>query len=88
MSDVKAGFNPDYAVPPGWFLEITLEGENYSQEEFARKCGLSTKLIEEIISGKAPIDNETAILFEKTTGIVAEIWKRMENNYRNHLAFK
>lgn len=88
MSIADNQFNPDYAVPPGWLLEITLEDNNYSQAEFARKCGRSTKLINEIITGKAPIDTETAIQFERTTGIVAEIWNRMESRYRSHLALK
>ncbi len=88
MSITNNQFNPDYAVPPGWLLEITLEDNNYSQAEFARRCGRSTKLINEIITGKAPIDTETAIQFERTTGIVAEIWNRMESRYRSHLALK
>jgi len=88
MSITNSQFNPDYAVRPGWFLEITLEDNNCSQAEFARRCGRSPKLISEIISGKAPIDTETAIQFERTTGIVAEIWNRMESDYRSHLALK
>ena len=88
MSITNNQFNPDYAVPPGWLLEITLEDNQFSQAEFARRCGRSPKLISEIISGKAPIDTETAIQFERTTGIVAEIWNQMESNYRSHLALK
>ncbi len=88
MSVSKNQFNPDYAVPPGWLLEITLEHNNYSLAEFASRCGISPKLINEIIAGKVPIDTETAIQFERTTGIDTEIWNRMESRYQNHLTMK
>ncbi|MCY4099390.1 MAG: helix-turn-helix domain-containing protein [Rhodobacteraceae bacterium] len=88
MSVSKNQFNPDYSVPPGWLLEITLEYNNCSQAEFARRGGISPKLIKEIISGKAPINSETAIKLEKTTGIVAEIWNRMESRYQSKLTMK
>lgn len=81
-------YDPDYTVPPGWILKDELEYNNFSQAEFARKCGRTPKLISEIISGKAPIETETAIQFERVTGINADLWLRMESRYRRHLAQK
>ncbi|MCY3674804.1 MAG: hypothetical protein OXG21_07540, partial [Rhodobacteraceae bacterium] len=63
MITSKNQYNPDYAVPPGWALEEILEARDLSQAKFARMCGRSAKLINEIIAGKAPIDSETAIQF-------------------------
>ena len=78
-------YNPDYAVPPGWVLEDELDEMGLSQAEFARLCGRSAKLISEIISGKAPIEPQTAIQFDRVLGGGADIWLRLESTYRLHL---
>ena len=75
-------FRPDYAVPPGWILEERLEVQNMSQAEFARRCGRSSKLISEIIAGKAPLEPETAIQFEKVLGMDAALWLSIESEYQ------
>ena len=81
-------FKPDYAVPPGWVLEEYLEVRDMSQAEFARRCGRSTELISEIIAGKAPLDADTALQFEKILGLNVSIWLGIEKDYRLHLARK
>ena len=79
-------YRPDYAVPPGWVLEEEIEARGISQAELARRCGRSAKLISEIIAGKAPIEPETAIQFDRVLGGGPDIWLRMESNYRLRLA--
>lgn len=79
-------FNPDYAVAPGSILEERLEAQRLSQAEFARRCGRSSKLISEIISGKAPIEPRTALQFQKVLGVDASIWLGIETDYRLFLA--
>ena len=81
-------YRPDYAVPPGWILDEHLEMRGLSQAEFARRCGRSAKLISEIIAGKAPVEPETALQFEKVLGLNAGIWLGIEKKYRLHLARK
>lgn len=79
-------YQPDYAVPPGWILEERLEVHNMSQAEFARRCGRSAKLISEIIAGKAPLEPETALQFEKVLGVSAGLWLSLESDYQLHRA--
>ena len=81
MATALNQFNPDYAVPPGWILEERLEVQGISHAEFARRCGRSPKLISEIISGKAPLEPETALQFEKVLGVDASIWLGIETDY-------
>ena len=81
-------YRPDYAVPPGWILDEYLEAQGLSQAEFARRCGRSAKLISEIIAGKAPVEPETALQFEKVLGLNAGIWLGIEKKYQLHLARK
>ena len=81
-------YRPDYAIPPGWILEEHLEARGFSQAEFARRCGRSAKLISEIVHGKAPVEPDTALQFERVLGLGANIWLGVENKYRLHLARK
>ncbi|MDA7988326.1 MAG: HigA family addiction module antitoxin [Alphaproteobacteria bacterium] len=88
MSASANQYNPDYATSPGWILGEHLEVLDISQAELARRCGLSPKLISEIISGKARVTPKTAIQFEKELGLAAEIWLNLESNYQLHLLRK
>lgn len=86
MVTATNSFRPDYAVPPGWILEERLDVLEISHAEFARRCGRSPKLISEIISGKASIEPETAIQFEKVLGMDASIWLGIEADFQLHRA--
>jgi addiction module HigA family antidote len=79
-------YRPDYAVPPGWILEERLEAQGISHAEFARRCGRSPKLISDIIAGKAPLEPETALQFEKVLNVDARIWLGIEADYQLHRA--
>ena len=87
MQTSKNTFFPDYAIPPGWILEEELKALGLSNDEFARMCGLSPRLISEIVFGFAPIEPETAIQFERVThGSKSDLWLSLENSYRLKLA--
>jgi len=86
MATATNQFRPDYAVPPGWVLEERLEVQGISHAEFARRCGRSPKLLSEIIAGKASLEPETALQFEKVLGVDASIWLGIEADYQLHRA--
>lgn len=79
-------FEPDYTVAPGEIVAEYMECLGLTQAEFARRCGRSAKLISEIVNGKAPIEPETALQFEKVLGLNANIWLRLETSHRLFLA--
>lgn len=81
-------YEPEYAIPPGWLLASHLDARDMSQAECARRCGRSAKLISEIVSGKAPIEPDTALQLEKVLGLRSEIWLGVEKDYRLQLARK
>ena len=86
MATATNQYRPDHAVPPGWVLQERLEVEGLSHAEFARRCGRSPKLISEIVAGKAPLEPETALQFEKVLGVDASLWLGIESDYRLHRA--
>lgn len=86
MSETQVySFRPDYAIPPGETLRDRLAEMNLSQAELALRAGLSTKHVNQIIKGSAPITLETAIALERITGIPASVWNRREADYREGL---
>lgn len=78
-------FRPDYVIPPGETLRDQLAEMNLSQAELAARAGLSTKHVNQIIQGIAPITLETAIALDRITGIPASVWNRREADYREGL---
>ena len=78
--------NPNYAPSPGRVVNTHLEFYEMSLSEFAKRCGRSVEFIQELISGKAPLDSEAASLIVKEFGRVAETWLGIEREYRQRLA--
>ncbi len=86
METESNAYRPDYAVSPGSIVAERLEAYGISHAEFARRCGRSAKLISEIIAGKAPVEPETALQFEKVLGVDASLWLGIETDYQLHRA--
>lgn len=78
-------FRPDYAIPPGETLRDRLVEIDVSQADLAARSGLSTKHVNQIIHGIAPITQETAVILERVTGMPAGFWNRLEASYREWL---
>lgn len=78
-------YEPDYAVPPGETLLETIEAIGLTQAALAKRTGLTTKHINQIIQGVAPITPETALMLEKVTAVPARLWNRLEANFRETL---
>ncbi len=80
------GYRPSEVSPPGVTLREILEERGISPAELAARTDRPRKAIDEIIKGKAPITNQTALELESALGIGAEFWNRRERHYREHLA--
>jgi HTH-type transcriptional regulator / antitoxin HigA len=81
-------FNPDYIIPPGDTLVELLEHYGMTQAELANRIDKTSKTVNEIIKGKAPITPETALQLEKVFKVSAAFWNNLESNYRQLLAKK
>lgn len=82
----RYAFSPDYAVPPGETLQETIDTLGMTQRDLALRTSMSSKTVNEIIKGKAPITPDTAVLLERVTGVPARLWNSLEVNYREQLA--
>jgi HTH-type transcriptional regulator/antitoxin HigA len=75
-------FEPDYVSPPADTLRDRLAELNLSQAELATRADFSTKHVNQIMQGLAPITLETAIALERITGMPARFWSQRESDYR------
>lgn len=79
-------YAPDSVPHPGETLQETLDELGIPQADLARRTGLSTKHINQVIKGAAPLSPDTALLLERTTGVPASLWNALEAAYRTQQA--
>lgn len=79
-------YRPDDVLPPGDTLKEQLEALGIPQADLARRTGLSTKHINQIVQGSAVLTPETALLLERAVGIPASLWNQMEAAWRTHVS--
>jgi len=79
-------YQPDYAVPPGDVLAAELELRGMTQQELAKRTGLTPKHIVALAKGKSAITPETAIKLERALGMPAQYWMNLESHYQEDLA--
>ncbi|MCM0080577.1 helix-turn-helix domain-containing protein [Geomonas sp. Red32] len=85
MARAISTFNPDWVSPPGDTILDLLEEHGWKQTELAKRTGYSTKHINLIINGKAPITDDTALKLERVIGSTAHFWLTREAQYREGL---
>ncbi len=81
-------YSPTSVSSPGDTLVELLDEKGMTQHEFAERCGLPVKTINEIIEAKTVITPETALQFERVLGTPAEFWNKREYRHREYLASK
>ncbi|MEX2964246.1 HigA family addiction module antitoxin [Microbulbifer sp. TYP-18] len=53
-----------------------------SQDEIAKRLGISRKHLSEVLNDKAPLSEELAVRIEKVFGFSAKVLMRIEMDYR------
>lgn len=76
----------DFAPRPGRILQRELDEHSISQAQLAARTGLSTKHINLVIKGTAPLSPNVAVTLEQVLGTPAEMWLRLEAAYQTHQA--
>ncbi|MCK5148928.1 HigA family addiction module antidote protein [bacterium] len=83
----KPNHYTDIPVHPGEHLKDTLKELDLSQTQLANRIGLSRKVVNSILNGKAPITPSTSILLERVLGMQAHIWNNLQQNYDLNMAY-
>lgn len=76
----------DYVVTTGDFIAEWMEDEGINAAELARRLGVTSKHVSELLSGKAPLSHQLALALERVTAVPARLWNLYEVGYRSELA--
>lgn len=80
-------FEPKWPLPPpGDTILDLLKEKSWTQSEFARRTGYTTKHVSQLIRGKATITENTALRLERVLGSSAKFWLSREARYREAIA--
>lgn len=82
MAELINQYVPDYAIHPGVYLDEVLETRGIKKKDFAERSGLSVKAISQIVQGRSVYSPDTALKFEKTLDVHAEIWVGLVEAYQ------
>lgn len=63
---------------------MELHNRRLSQAQLALRTGLSTKTINQIVQGLAPLTPDTALRLERTLGTPSHMWNRLEALHQDH----
>lgn len=74
------------ATPPGETIKEQLKQQHMSQKELAKKMCISDKELVMLLEGKPPLITKIANKLEKTLGVPARFWNRLEEIYLEKLA--
>ena len=84
--ETLADFAPDWVAIPGETIADLLEERGWSQADLAARTGFTSKHVNLLLKGRAPITEETAFRLERVLGSTARFWLNLEAQYREHLA--
>lgn len=73
------------AVPPGETLKELIKDKGLTRNELADKLGESYSFVDELINGTVVLSENIALNLEAISGIPADFWLRLEENYRKTL---
>ncbi len=87
MTEVTTlSFTSDWVSPPGDTIADILEEKDWTQVEFAERLQNTTKFVSQLINGKAPITEDTAVRLARVLGSTEKFWLNREADYRAQLA--
>lgn len=70
------------AISPGEVLKEELDARDWTQDDFTQITGISSQALSEIVTGKAAIYPETAIILAQALGTSPQMWLNLEASYR------
>ena len=78
---------PAFPTHPGFILKDELEYRGISQRKLAEDIGIRYTVLNEILNGRRPLTEKTALIFEAVLGIDSEPLMRLQTKY-NMLTIK
>ena len=77
---------PAFPTHPGTVLKDEIEYRGISQKQLAKDMGIAYSALNEILNGRRPLSEKTALLFEAALGIDAEPLLKLQLHYNIQVA--
>lgn len=78
---IANNLKPAFPTHPGEVLKEEIECRGISQRHLAREMGMGYSVMNEILNGRRPVTEKTALMFEAVLGVDAEPLLRMQLRY-------
>ena len=78
---IANNLTPAIPTHPGEILKEEIEFRGISQRQLAEQMGVQYSVLNEILNGRRPLTEKTALLFEAALGIDAEPLMRLQLKY-------
>lgn len=69
------------AFHPGYYIKNMIEDMEISQDEFAKRLGVSGKTVSKLINGKINLSNDVALQLSTMFGTSTEMWLNLQQTY-------
>ena len=86
MTNSATPFCPDWVSPPGETIIDMLDERGWTQADLANRLDYSTKHVSQLINGKVPLSEDTALRLERVLGGEAGFWLSREARYQERRA--
>jgi HTH-type transcriptional regulator / antitoxin HigA len=80
-SELRKLESPVTSTHPGDLVAEYLDSHGWSQNDLARRTGLTPKTISEICNGKGPVSPLTALALEKVFKRPAHLWLNLQRQF-------
>lgn len=78
---IANNLTPAYPTHPGDILKDEIEYRGISQRKLAEQMGVQYSVVNEILNGRRPLTEKTALMFEAALGVDAEPLMRLQLKY-------
>ncbi len=82
----ESGILPRQAIHPGRYVVDELDDRGWSSEDLASRIGRSSKSVERVLRGRAPITKPLADDLESELGLPAAVMRRLQESYEETLS--
>ena len=77
----KTEYRDLIAFHPGYYIKDIIEDMEITQDDFAKRLGVSGKTISRLVDGRIPLSNELALGLSLMFGTSVDLWKNMQETY-------
>ena len=77
----KTEYRDLIAFHPGYYIKDIIEDMEITQDDFAKRLGVSGKTISRLVNGRIPLSNELALGLSLMFGTSVDLWKNMQETY-------